>query len=143
MKSALLGILVLLAFVALAPAAKADSGTLLIDGNNFTLNSFTLSSNELDTSLNAGPIADLFFFADELTGAQLGQVQLMANGNTYNLNGAYVSSFGLGYGPSGIVSDVDFVFLNSSNVPEPATFGLLACGLAGLAFISRRKPLLS
>jgi hypothetical protein len=143
MKSVMVGVLALIAFAAIAPVASADGGTLVVDNTELAVNSYTLTSNHLNVSLNSNLAADWFFFLDQLTGADINNLELIANGSTFNLHGGHVDGFGLSGSPSGIISDVDFVYLNSSTVPEPATFVLLACGLAGLAFFARRKLLLS
>lgn len=143
MKLAPFAILALFAVAVLAPAASADSGTLVVDNSSFAVSSYTLTSNELDVKVNSGGLADWFFLADELTGTDLYNLKLIAHGTTHDFHSAHVIGFGLSGSPSGIISDVDFVYVNSAAVTEPATFVLLACGLAGLAFVARRKLLLS
>lgn len=143
MKSIMVAVLVLIAFAVIAPVASADGGTLVVDNTHLTVNSYALTSNHLDVDVHAGVLADWFFLVDQFTGADLNNLELIANGTTYHFHSAHVDGFGLNGSPSGMISDVDFVYLNASNVPEPATFILLACGLAGLAFVSRRKLLLS
>jgi hypothetical protein len=143
MKSAPFAILALIAVAVLAPAASADSGTLVVDNTSFAVSSYTITSNQLDVKVNSSVLGNWFFLIDQLTGADLNNLELIADGTTHDFHSAHVIGFGLSGSPSGIISDVDFVYINSTAVPEPASFVLLAWGLAGLAFAARRKLLLS
>ena len=141
MKSAPFALFALIVLAAVAPIASADGGTLVVDNTDFTVNSYTLTSNHLDADVNSGVLGDWFFFVDQFTGADLNNLELITHGTKYYFHEAHVDGFGLSGSPSGFISDVDFVYVNETAVPEPATLVLLVCGLAGLALVARRRLL--
>ena len=62
MKSAPFALFALIVLAAVAPIASADGGTLVVDNTDFTVNSYTLTSNHLDADVNSGVLGDWFFF---------------------------------------------------------------------------------
>ncbi len=132
--------LAVLAFIAMAPTASADGGQLDAVNSHFTLNSFSVSNNQLDTNIQLGPGAFALFVGGSL--GDLKTIDIISDGVTYTFNDARITGWGLDFWKGGAI--VDFTFqgeTSSTAVPEPATLLLVGCGLLALAIVSSRKML--
>jgi hypothetical protein len=142
MKAILTAVFALISFVAVAPAAHADGGTLNVLNQNYTLNTLSFGgSNNVDATVQLSP-ATIALFLGDLTGKP-STLTIVSGGTTYTFTGAVISSLG----EINLWNDtinVDFKYkseTSSSSVPEPATTMLIGCGLLALALVTSRKML--
>jgi PEP-CTERM motif len=132
-KALLIAALALFTFVATAPTASADGGTLDINGNDFALSNFSVSGNQVD--LNAASAWD---FWAVLFNSGANSFSILSDGTTYKFSG--VTFWGVDLWTGGL----DYTFKKESKwntVPEPGTIFLIGSGLLALALLSSRKAL--
>jgi len=134
-KAVLIAAFALIAFVATAPTASADSGTLNVDGAQLALTDFSVSGNQVDVDVkNFGDYFDLFLasaFGDVNT------FKIVDGGTTY-------AFWGLDFWGPDAWGGLDYTFKKESasgTVPEPGTILLMGSGLLALALFSTRKAL--
>jgi hypothetical protein len=139
-KALIVAALAVLASIATAPTASADGGQLDAVHSEFTLNSFSISNNQLDTNIQLGPGALALLVGGSL--GDLKTIQIVSDGVTYTFSDVRISNWGLDFWKGGAI--VDFTFkgeTSSATVPEPASVLLIGCGLLALAIASSRKML--
>lgn len=140
-KAILTAVFALISFVAVAPAAHADGGSLDAFNQTYTLNSFSTSGHTGEATVQLSP-ATIALFLDGVLG-KTSTFSVISGGTTYTFTGAVISSFG-DLNLKNDTVNIDFKFKNektASNVPEPATTMLIGCGLLALALVSSRKIL--
>jgi hypothetical protein len=134
-KSVLIAAFALIAFVATAPTASADSGTLNVDGAQIALNDFTVSGNQVDVFVtNAGDYLGLGLAS---WAGLVDSFNIVDGSTTYNF-------WGLDFAGPDWWGGLDYTFVKEtsySTAPEPGTVLLLGSGLLALALVSKRKAL--
>jgi hypothetical protein len=138
-RAILTAVFALITFVAVAPAAHADGGSLDAFNQSFSLNTFSTNGKKLDTNLQLSPASLAFALFGGL--GDLKTLTIVSGGTTYTFSNVSIKDWSLGWNNN---INIDFKFkgeTTTSNVPEPATTLLIGCGLLALAIVSSRKML--
>ncbi len=133
-KAVLIAAFALIAFVATAPTASADSGTLNVDGSQLALSGFNVGAGQVDVD-----VTNFWdYFGLYLTSAfgDVTSFSIVDGGVTYTFSGL---NFWGADGWSGL--DYSYAKETTSGMPEPGTLLLMGSGLLALALFSTRKAL--
>jgi hypothetical protein len=134
-KALLIAAFALITFVATAPTASADSGTLEVDGSNLVLSNFTVSGSQVD--VNVTTFEDYFGLYLASAFGDVNSFSIVDGSTTYTFSGLY-------FWGSDAWGGLDYTFKKESTsgaVPEPGTILLMGSGLLALALFSTRKAL--
>jgi PEP-CTERM motif len=137
-KALVIAALALITFVATAPTASADGGTLDVNGSDFALSNFSVHGDFVGANLqNAG---DGFVLLLESLGGDVNSFTIASDGTIYKFAGLKF------WGVDFWTGDFDYKFkkkesTSTPTAPEPGTIFLIGGGLLALALFSSRKAL--
>jgi hypothetical protein len=105
--------------------------------NGFELGAWSNAQRTSNVRVLDGALGVLIDYGNPLIGVMPGNLASTFSPNVTSANGVVIEWKNSAYNVG--IDNIDYDIIGASGVPEPSTYALLGCGLAGLAALRRRR----